>query len=54
MKNVMKDIFLNVQYLKNLHELHGDLKCLYERKKIKNVENILEKRVFLKTSVLKI
>ena len=41
MKKVMKDIFLNVQYLKKLHELHGDLKFLQERKKIKNAKKLL-------------
>ena len=43
MKKVMKDIFFKLlfQYLENLHNLHGDLPFLLERRKIENVEKLI-------------
>ena len=39
----MKDIFFKLlfQYLENLHNLHGDLPFLLERRKIENVEKLI-------------
>ena len=41
MKKVMKDIFLNMQYLEEVHESHNDLPFLPERIKIEKIEKLL-------------